>query len=354
MIFLLVVAVIVLGTPNATAVPADTTEQHGGWTVLPILFSSPDTGFGFGVLPQYVFRTSPAVRASNVRTDVYYTQEGQFNVTGRVSLWQPGNRYRLSGRVQLREWPTTFYGIGNAASGVEERYTERSMMASAEVQRKVRAGLYAGAGLELAHRAMRELEPAGRLASGEVTGATGGQSLGLGVSVSFDTRDAVFFPTAGHLVRLEARIYGRVGGADFGYSQYRLDARQYVRIRSGHVLALHAVGRASAGTPPFQALHGVGEVVRGYSSKRYADQHLMAVQAEYRVVPLAWRLGFAVFAGAGQVAGELDAWRFHRFRVAAGIGLRFLLDRTEKVTIRWDFGFGADSSGDYLDLNEAF
>ena len=340
-------------TPGSTF--ADTTAAQRTWSVLPILFSSPDTGFGFGVLPQYVFRPDTATRPSNMRLDVYYTQERQFNVTGRGRLWLPGNRYRLSGKMQLREWPTSFYGVGNTfMDSLKERYTERSLSASAEVQRRFRPGLYAGARLEVRHSSMVERAPGGVLANERIVGSAGGQALGLGFVFSSDTRDAVFYPTAGRVIRLETRLYGRLAGADFGFAQHRLDARRYIRLYGPHVLAVQGTMRLTTGTPPFQMLHGVGEVVRGYSSKRYADRHLLAVQAEYRVAPLVWRLGLAVFAGAGQVAHALSDFSIDRFHLAYGAGLRVLIIRSEHINVRWDFGFGAESSGDYLDLDEAF
>ena len=347
---------LLLLAPSVVAAPPDTTDdRRSRWTVLPILFSSPDTGFGVGVLPQYLFRTAPETRTSNLRADLYYTQEGQSNVTLRAGMWWPGNRYRVGGKAQVRDWPSTFYGVGNTfADSLKESFVERSAQLSAELQRLVRPGVYAGALAEFVHRSVREREADGRLVQNGVVGSEGGQALGAGIFLSFDTRDDVIYPTAGHLVRLDSRVYGRVAGADFGFTQHRLDARQYVHLRGPHVLALHGAFRVSTGAPPFQMLPGVGEVVRGYASDRFADRHLLAVQAEYRVAPLVWRLGLVVFAGAGQVAHSLGDFALDRFHVAYGVGLRFQIIPSERVNVRWDFGFGDGSSGDYLDLGEAF
>jgi outer membrane protein assembly factor BamA len=354
---LVVLAVVVVQVASAAlAAPPDTTdERQSRWAVLPILFSSPDTGFGVGVLPQYVFRTAPDARTSTLRADLYYTQEGQSNVTVRAGMWWPGNRYRLGGKAQVRDWPSTYYGVGNTfADSLRESFVERSAQVSVDLQRLVRPGVFAGVLAAFAHRTIREREAGGVLARSALAGSEGGEVLGAGVFLSFDTRDDVIYPTAGHLVRLDSRAYGRVAGADFGFTQHRLDARQYVRLVGPFVLALHGALRVSTGAPPFQQLHGVGEVVRGYASDRFADRHLLAFRAEVRVVPLVWRFGLAVFAGAGQVASGLGDFALDRFHVAYGAGLRFQIIPSERVNVRWDFGFGDDSSGDYLDLGEAF
>jgi len=347
---------LLLLATNVAAAPPDTTdERRSRWTVLPILFSSPDTGFGVGVLPQHLFRTAPETRTSNLRADVYYTQEDQSSVTVRAGMWWPGNRYRLGGRAQARDWPSTYFGVGNTfADSLRESFVERSAQVSAELQRLVRPGVYVGVLAELVHRSVREREVGGALARNAVAGSEGGQAFGAGVFLSFDTRDDVIYPTAGYLIRLDGRVYGRVAGADFGFTQHRLDARHYAQISGPHVLALHGALRVSTGAPPFQMLSGVGEVVRGYASDRFADRHLLAFRVEYRVAPLVWRLGLAVFAGAGQVAHNLGDFALDRFHFAGGVGLRFQIIPAERVNVRWDFGFGEDSSGDYLDLGEAF
>jgi outer membrane protein assembly factor BamA len=201
---------------------------------------------------------------------------------------------------------------------------------------------------------MQDREAGAQLANGSVAGSAGGRSIGLGAFLVLDTRDEVFYPMQGTLIRLESRLYGRMLGADFGFTQHRLNARRYLRLFGAHVLAVQGVLRLSTGTPPFQMLPGVGEIVRGYPSMRYADRHLLAVQAEYRITPLVWRFGLAIFAGAGQVAPALGDVAWRRFHAAYGAGLRVQIIRSEGINVRWDFGFGPGSSGDYLDLNEAF
>ena len=101
-------------------------------------------------------------------------------------------------------------------------------------------------------------------------------------------------------------------------------------------------------------LPGVGRELRGYSSVRFVDRSVVALQAEYRIVPVWWRLGLTLFGGVAEIADTLDSFSFREPKWAVGVGIRFLLFRVEKITIRQDFGFGRDSSGDYLDLNEAF
>ena len=352
--FLLLVTMMV--SHDTFAEPLDTTRTEGGkWAILPIVFTSPDTDFGIGVLPQYVFRTTPTSHASSVRLDAYYTQQHQFNLTARANIWLPHDRHQATGKAQFREWPNSFYGIGNThIEGRRERYSETILEVSAAIQRRFGPGRYAGGLFKLRHSAMHERETGGMFDGGTLVGSVGGQAAGAGVYVSFDTREDVLYPLHGHLINVSSTLYVRLLGSDFAFAQHSVEARQWVHVTGSHVIAFQAVVRASTGSPPFQMLNGVGDVVRGYASKRYTDRHLLAVQAEYRAAPLLWRFGLVTFIGAGQVAHTLGDFGLKRFHIAYGLGLRFQIVRSENINVRWDFGFSRDSSGDYLDLNEAF
>jgi hypothetical protein len=112
--------------------------------------------------------------------------------------------------------------------------------------------------------------------------------------------------------------------------------------------------RLTEGNAPFQLMPGVGSVLRGYSTARYVGADLVALQAEYRVVPLFWRLGLVGFLGAAQVAPSISEFSLAEVKYMIGVGARVQLSRRDAINIRWDFGFGLKSSGDYLDLGEAF
>lgn len=103
---------------------------------------------------------------------------------------------------------------------------------------------------------------------------------------------------------------------------------------------------------PFRVPSSIGSTLRSYSSVRYIDRNLLAFQAECRIVPLWRRVGAVVFLGAGDFFDKMEDLHFNRIKFSAGI--RYLFSRSVKINIRLDYRFGKNSSGDYLDLNEAF
>ena len=83
------------------------------------------------------------------------------------------------------------------------------------------------------------------------------------------------------------------------------------------------------------------------------DRHLLAAQMEYRKT-LIGRLGAVAFIGFGDVANSIHDFKFKNLRVSAGLGLRFLLEKRERLNIRLDWGFGEDTNNYYLNIAEAF
>jgi len=81
---------------------------------------------------------------------------------------------------------------------------------------------------------------------------------------------------------------------------------------------------------------------------------LIALQAEYRFVPVFWRLGLAVFAGLGDVAATPGRFDAGQFKYSYGLGLRFVIDPKQRINLRLDYGLGKETSGVYFTATEAF
>lgn len=323
--------------------------------LLPIIFSSPDTRLAFGVLPQLVFRTHDSDYPSTLRLDSYYTLNKQYHILLRPSLWLNQNRWNLSGKFSFKKWPTSFYGIGSQSSDdYREKFTERSYDFSAEILTRFRKNFYLGGEYSYRYAEIDPFEDEGQLANGDVAGANGYRVSSLGIILRLDSRNNHFFPTKGSYHTISVTGAPEWLGSSDTHVNLRIDLRQYLPLSSSQVIALQGVLESTGGTPPFRMLPSVGSTLRGYSTMRHIDRNLAAFQLEYRVVPLLWRVGFVAFAGAGDVLGHAKELAIDRLKFSAGIGIRILFSESEKVNIRYDYGFGRDSSGDYLDLNESF
>lgn len=324
-------------------------------SILPIIFYSPQTKLAAGVLPTYIYRSSAESRPSSVTFPAYYTLNKQISISIKPQVYCRNGLYLLSGSLYYQKWPDLFYGLGNATSvDNEEEYTTRSAGGSMHLQRRLGSSLYLGVIGEWSHSELIEIESEGLLAGGGITGAETGTISGAGVSISWDSRDNIFFPGNGSYHVVSAASYGSVLGGDYFYDGLTIDLRKYAALDSNKIIAIQAYGSFTDGDPPFGWLPRLGGIIRGYYPLRYIDRSLLAFQVEYRWHPLWKRFGVTGFAGMGAVADGLSDFRSDYFKFAAGVGIRYLFIQAEGLNIRFDIGVGEESSEIYFNIDEAF
>jgi outer membrane translocation and assembly module TamA len=189
----------------------------------------------------------------------------------------------------------------------------------------------------------------------EVVGANGGVSSGLGLSMIWDSRDNIFYPSKGIYIKLKTLFYMKAIASDYDFNWYVADIRKYIGLRNQQIFAIQFFGSFVSDRTPFYEfpLLGGGQIMRGYFQGRYRDKLYMAGQAEYRR-HLWRRFGMVAFAGAGDVSEKFRGFQIREFKTSLGFGLRFLFNKEENVNIRMDIGFGKDTNGIYFGVEEAF
>ena len=342
---------------NADNELAPDTTQAGklSWSVLPIVFSQPETGLAFGVLPQIVFNTRGSVRPSQVYLALFYTMKSQYGAYLSSTVWLNEDRDNIEIEANLLHWPTLYYGIGSdGLKATPENYTQDQSGISVTGKHLFSRTLFGGLTAATLHQKLTDLDFGGDIENGLVPGSDGGRVLGLGPVIGYDSRNHNLFPTRGQLIELRLVKYGGLLGGDYDYTQLVIDARTYHRLAQNHTLALQAYVSDNGENVPFWMMEGVGSIVRGFQDTKFIDRTLVAGQIEYRLIPAYRRLGFTVFAGAGTVAPTLSKIPDGHIRWAAGIGIRFKVVPDALINIRLDLAFGTDASEVYFEIGEAF
>ena len=328
--------------------------------VLPYLGSAPETGLQFGAT---VFRVrQPAdtsTRPSTAQLFASYTAKHQERVFAELDRWSAGSDWHVVSRAEWQRFPLPFYGFGDRApESAEEFYTPTALIGSVLVQRRVEGPLYLVGGYSAQKSRIRSTSPGGTLGTGQVFGDSGGVLTLLQAGALWDDRDDVFAATSGNFVQLTESYSTSTLGSDYTFRRFVADARHFLPLGSGRVLAVQGVAEMTGGRAPFDqlALVGNSDYLRGYTRGRFRDRDLIAAQAEYRA-PLVGRLGWTVFGGAGRIASEpSDLFaRDARTLPSYGIGARWKLFAGSRSDIRVDYARAGDGqSGIYVALNEAF
>jgi outer membrane protein assembly factor BamA len=345
--------------PAADADATVRAEGRNGWIFFPYIFYTPETRIGVGGGGGYFFRppcSCDESRPSTILGNIIYTQNRQLVLAVQPDIRWSDEKYYLRTELSYQKFPDKFYGIGNrTSSDLEEDFTPEEVRVLLKLQVRLLNGLSAGPLYEYFDGTLAETEAGGLLDQGMIAGSDGARVSGAGLQVSWDTRDNIYLPSRGGHYQLSAAWFDSALGSRYDFKRYLADLRQYLTVWSSHVLAFQAYGRSTKGEVPFQQLSELGGslLMRGYYEGRYRDHDLIVVQSEYRL-PLWRRIGLVGFVGLGDVAGKMNRFRAREAKTSAGLGLRYMLIPEEKMNLRFDLGFGKDTSGFYVTITEAF
>lgn len=388
-------------TPAADSLPqSPPPRDYKKLDIFPAISYSPETKLTLGVIGISYFDFSKgdlSTPISFVDFLAVYTLNNQILLESRWEIFTHARQWRTRGELLLQRYPDRNYGIGNdAAVLVEEvdedgkrdtfnylNFNSNRIKFSPVVLRKIGKNLFFGLQSDLEYLFKYDELPyqysylnadSNKIKDVPVAGLRSS----IGFQVLYDNRDNLINPLRGTFIEWNNRHYVKWMGSDFVFSYYALEARQYFNTWKNQTLALRGFASLEFTDEevPLRALSRVGghKFIRGYFRGTYQDHNMLAFETEYRL-PLwkegqpsklwqVWkRLGVVGFLGGAQVFRKGESVGFDHFNLAAGGGLRILLNPKSRSNIRIDYavalrdgsdGPGKRQSGFYFFLGEAF
>ena len=359
-IYLLSINKLVADTYLGRTAEGDTSKQKPySLVALPLIAFTPETDWIFGGAGSLSFRFKgelPKSRPSQLLMGGAYTLKKQILSYLTYQLFFKQEQYKFYGELGYYLYTYPYFGIGNdLEEGNLENYEALFPRIRLNGLYLLHSNFYGGLRYWMDDFQINEKKGGGLIEEGDTPGAEGGLLSGLGFVFNYDSRDHIFYPSKGKFAELVFLRNAPFLGSDFIYTKYSFDASTYFFNKWKHILAFNLYTELTFGTAPFNqlALLGGTKKMRGYIEGRFRDKHLIVFQTEYRL-PLFWRFGAVIFAGTGRVANKISQFNFDGFHYNFGTGLRFLLDKKEKMNLRFDVGFGKGTSGFYLTFGEAF
>ncbi len=364
---LLYIALLCLSLPvsgqskDQAIVRSDTLNRKGNLKLIgiPVVFSTPETGFGFGGGGQ-LFLTGElnrfGIRQSNILFTGIYTANSQIIIQALPQIYFERGDYYLDGSYEFRIYPNKFWGLGNdTPDSNEEDYDMTSHKARVDFLKRLPPSLNFGLRFHYENHAITEVEEGGILDSGEVPGSEGAIIVGLGAIFNLDTRDQVEDPHGGYFVNFTAQFSSENFGATYGFNRFITDLRAYRPLGERSLIAARIYVENNFGDVPFQARaqFGGGNIARGYFAGRFIDNQMYVLTAEYR-----WRFlprfSLAAFALMGEVS-DINQEFFQDPKLSVGGGIRFKILKQQNTLVRLDIGIGEDgNNGFYFGVNQAF
>ncbi len=374
--------------------PIFTESDFAGY---PIFGYENETGFYGGGL--VYMRNRPkhfdvSVPPNSYYLSLEYSEKKQFLIKFEPKIHLKNGLYTLSSTINFKKWPSKFYGIGNnslvlshASSGVLHRqdldyccapkqglgnentlditlidiaedFTPNEFGCTFDVKRKLPKNWAISLIYNFSHYEITKMAKDGMLISGEIPGSKGGFNSGLGLQISYDSRNADSYTTKGELLSFRSMNYNKVIGSDYNFGEYTLDLRKYLSFSDKHVLALQGYISLTSNNPPFYSMPHLDKHMRGMTPNLHIDKQIAVLRAEYRFFP--WekgflqRMGFVVFAENGQVADEPKSFSIANARSDFGFGLRYSFFMEDRLNLRIDIGFGEEDWNFSISTGEAF
>ena len=341
----------------------DTTRSKSSTKLLafPVVARSMETGWIFGGVTCLTFRVKKddtLSRTSNMQALVLYSINKQLVTVLNGTTYFPNENYILNHRVSYSYFPDKFWGMGrHTRDADEESYQFRQYFIFLHGMKKLRKHLFAGAMYEQQTVMQVNYAEAGVFEKQKIPGRKGYRVSGLGLSATFDNRANAFYPDKGSFMQVTAKHFCKGLGSDFNYTTIVQDLRQYIPLYKKNILAVQLYNCMNLGNViPLRSLAALGgdNCMRGYYSGRFRDKQQMALQAEWRI-PVYGRWGAVAFGSTGDVARKVMDYDFKEMKYAYGGGVRFALNKQEKLNLRLDYGFtSSKNQGFYLQLGEAF
>ncbi|OOV88047.1 hypothetical protein BTA35_0200340 [Oceanospirillum linum] len=335
--------------------------------IIPVAFSTPDTGFAGGAA---VIWAIPNPEAGENKKDTvsafgYLSQKGQVMLALSSSLYRSEGSMLLEPSVAFGKSVSTSHGIGSLSrTGSEESYEAEFVRLNFMAGWRILKDSYFGPAMSLQHRKYTDLSDARELKDYLAGNNEKMQStrLGLGFQLKRDTRDNSFYSQKGVFSEAEFLTFDTSWGSDYNFNLFGLEHRRFIPLNSRSVLAIQGKIKAASGHVPYDQMPAVGgaQSIRGLLQDRYRDELALSSQVEWRRI-LTDKWGMAVFSGFGDVFPSFDQVRASELKYALGVGGRYALGQKQRVNLRLDFGY-SDALGDaeadgfnvYFQVGEAF
>lgn len=328
--------------------------------IFPVVARSIETGFSFGVAASTTFHLSnndTATRTSNIQALALYSIKQQFVAAIAGAQYTKNEGYIFNETVSFSSFPDKFWGLGKyALASNEESYKFQQYYINLQALKNIGHHFFIGSLLEIQNLMDINYTKGSIFDLDNVSGRHPYFIAGIGGSLTYDNRSNAFSPQKGFFAQVYFNHFDTYLGSDYVYSNIVVDARKYFPIKQ-KVLALQAYYSGNYGDAiPLRSLASLGgsNRMRGYYEGRFRDKQLITLQSELRF-PVYKRLSAVAFGAVGDVGNRLSDFSPFDCKYSYGTGIRFAVNKTERLNIRVDYGFGTKgNSGLYFQLGEAF
>jgi hypothetical protein len=326
---------------------------------VPSLVISPEVGVMYGLFVDYYYKTTPeedtTTRPSLSFIDFQYSTRKQLNAELFMSAYTPYEKYYVFLRAGYFDELERYWGNTTPTLGNEDYLTIRykRFQAFGRFSKNLGERQFVGLGYQYNRFFRSSIEETPF--TDFIPNGTNSTIIGMGPVFTIDRRDNQFSPKRGMYLDLYSYSMFNLKANSFAYQIFNADFRKYREIKK-HVLAAQLLLQSSAGEVPVMEKFRLGgpQVMRGLFKGQFRDDHLWALQGEYRyeIWPL---IKVAGFGSIGNTSPTFTGLLSQKLVAGYGAGIRLRLNKSKQVYGAFDYArtsIGTD--GFYMKLGDAF
>lgn len=332
--------------------------QKRNYLIAPQFDRGPETGILTGIyyLQLFKHKKDTATRTSNTETFLSITQKKQYVAEFNETILIGKDKFILRGSSIFTRYNEYFYGIGNNIDLKQKDTIEFNLFQTTQRFTKV-ITRKAFAGIQYQYYQVYNLgyKKNDILDKSNPVGINGSITSGVGPVFLYDSRDNVIFSHTGFYLDISALFVNKVFGGNHTFTNFTFDARKFIKFYHKYVFCIQGLINYNVGDVPFRqlALLGSDIMMRGYYMGAFRDKTMMCGQVELRI-PIWKFVGMVLFASAGEVEPNINAYNWTDLKFTEGFGLRFMLIKHERVNVGGDLGFGKNTRALYFGSGESF
>jgi len=337
--------------------PAETAFKKYSLTTFPVVYYTGATGFSGGLGFVGTFREKELGKVRDSLTAfLVYTSRRQFITNFFPTLSLQGGVWGVKAQFSYKNYPTRVFPRAFSRDGNEaEVYIEkRGLVKTFLTHQLFSESFHLGPGVEYNHVIVEPsgdpspfLKAKGVKESDERRGS-------LGYIAEWDSREHKFFPETGGFVQFVQLFYVFGSEEEDFFTRTSLDVRWFYSVWPDYIVALRGlIYTVSDGAPFYEYAKLSGRSMRSLKSGYFQDQKLVSSQIEFRL-PITDSFRSVLFVESGFVTEDFQKTQMSDLHMAVGGGLRYLLNRRDKIFFRLDIGYSSTGVSTVFRILEAF
>lgn len=334
------------------------TIRKSSFNTYPFVSYTPETDVAFGAGGIFIYYTGKdkMLKPSKIGFGGFYSVNNQYRISMINDIYLNKNKLHITLPMNYGYYINKYWGVGDDTEEYANAgYAATTFATTLTVQIPTSWFSADRAGMILDYNYTDIIDKKGNELIDDplIFGSEGGQMIGIGGDLVWDSRENLFTPKSGSYQYFKAVIYP--SASDFNFAFFEFEVKHFKSFKNGAVFASNFFLQSATGDTPFYKLPSLGgKQMRGYFFGRYRDNFYTMTQMEYRK-SISKRWGYVLFGTVGNVAESIIDFDFKSIKYSGGTGVRYMFNKKERVNLRADFGIGADgNTGVYFGIEEAF